>query len=159
MQDCRVGLSMYGLGRDRRAYTIIPAQSPILFHLSLTIGWSRALNASCSRCTKAVERITPVPKCLPTKKRTLGTRIERNVAVIVGNETARRRVCIRRPVHAYNTRRRRTEERDSKDEYHDEDFLHCSSSIFIFAKRRLGQLSGRIADETARHAFEVLDAV
>ena len=37
-----------------------------------------------------VERTAPVPKCFPMKKTTLGTRMERNVAVMVGNETAER---------------------------------------------------------------------
>ena len=77
------------MSKTKTTHTIIPAQSPT-FHLSFTIGFWRALNASCSRCTKAVERMTPVPKCLPMKKRMLGTRIERKVAVMVGNETAAR---------------------------------------------------------------------
>ncbi len=71
----------------KSTHTIIPAQCPT-FHLSFTIGFNRALNESWSKCTKAVERMTPVPKCFPMKKRMLGTRIERNVAVMVGKETA-----------------------------------------------------------------------
>ena len=70
-----------------QTHTIIPAQSPTR-HCLLTSGSCRALNASCRRCTNAVERMTPVPKCFPMKKRILGTRIERNVEVTVGNETA-----------------------------------------------------------------------
>lgn len=46
------------------------------------------LKASGSRCTKAVERMTPVPKCLPRKKTIGGMR--RNLARFerAGNETA-----------------------------------------------------------------------
>ena len=68
---------------DRKTHTISPAQSPT-FHSSFMTGFCSALNASCKRCTNAVERITPVPKCFPMKKTTLGTRMERNVAVTVG---------------------------------------------------------------------------
>ena len=46
------------------------------------------MKAYWRRWTKAVDRMTPVPKCLPMKKRMLGTRMERYVVVRVGKETA-----------------------------------------------------------------------
>ena len=46
------------------------------------------MNAPWRRWTKAVERMTPVPTCLSTKKRILRTCIDSPVAVSVGKETA-----------------------------------------------------------------------
>ncbi len=80
-------MSMDGTFGVVNTHTIIPAQFPTR-HCLFTSGSWRALKASCRRCANAVERMTPVPKCFPMKKRTLGTRMERKVDVTVGNETA-----------------------------------------------------------------------
>ena len=87
-----------GQNHERRAqsckgtHTIIPAQRPTS-RASFAAGLRSALNASCRRCANAVARMTPVPKCFPTKKSTLGTRTARNAAVSVGNETAAVHAC------------------------------------------------------------------
>ena len=77
-------------GMNEGTYAIRPAQCPNP-HVLLTTGSRRASNASWSRWAKTVETMTPVPKCLSTKKRILGTCIDRHVAGSGGKETATRR--------------------------------------------------------------------
>ena len=55
--------------------------NPVHFELS-------ALNESGSKWTNAVDRMTPVPKCLPMKKTREGMRRNRARFEIAGNDTA-----------------------------------------------------------------------
>ena len=89
-QEEVINTARSSVGIDGRTHTIRPAQCSA-FHVLLTTRPTRVLNASWRRWTKAVERVTLVPKCLPTKKRMLRTCVDRNVAVSVGKETAARR--------------------------------------------------------------------
>ena len=59
-------------------HTMSPVQSPIL-DISRTRWLLSDLKESWRRWTNAVDKMTPVPKCLPTKNNTRGSRTPRAV--------------------------------------------------------------------------------
>lgn len=74
---------------NRDPSTIKPVYLPI-FHFASTMGSLSASKASCRRWVKAVDNITPVPKCLPMKNTTRGIRRNDTRLESAGKDAAHR---------------------------------------------------------------------
>lgn len=83
-------MSIMSYDRYSDTHIIRPVHFPIFPYLISTAGLRSDLKASSRRCKNAVARMTPVPKCFPTKNKIDG--MWRNGIFFdkVGNDTASR---------------------------------------------------------------------